>query len=77
MIGIMKNKIPGLILIAAVVGSVYMDDCVYSPWQRGDCNCRSRRIPITRTLLTGGENCNDKRALTEPCNCGKYYFYTH
>ena len=68
----MKSKIPELILIAAVVMSVYTDDCVYSPWQRGDCNCNSKSIAITRTVLTGGDNCV-KTKLYEPCNCGKYF----
>ena len=67
----MRSKLAELILIAAVVGSVYTDDCVYSPWKRGDCKCRSKIIPITRTLLTGGDNCNAITELTQPCDCGK------
>ena len=69
----MKSKIAELILIAVVVRSVFTNDCVYSPWQRGDCNCRSRKILVTRTLLSGGENCNGKTGVNEPCNCGKYF----
>ena len=63
----MKRKIAELILIAAVVGSIYTYDCVYSPWQRGDCNCRRQTIPITRTLLSGGDDCKDKTKLAETC----------
>ena len=76
----MKNKIAGLILLATVAGIVYTDDCVYSSWQRGVCNCTSRIIPITRTLLSGGGSCTNckkvacKTELTATCNCGKYIF---
>ncbi len=68
----MNRKIAELILIAAVVGIVYTDKCVYSQWKRGDCNCRSKSIPITRAVLTGGKDCKDKLVLKEPCNCGTY-----
>ena len=68
----MTRKIAELILIAAVVGSVYTDECEYSPWQRGDCNCNSKAIAINRTVLTGGDNCI-KTKLYEPCNCGKLF----
>ena len=75
----MKSKFSELILIAAVVGSVYTDACVYSPWKRGDCNCRSKSIPITRRFLwgdtlTNGDDCNAKTELTEPCDCSKYIY---
>ena len=76
----MKSKITELILIAAVVGSVYTDDCVFSPWKRGVCNCKARTIPVTRTLLSGEDKCKNtkkvpyKTQLYEPCNCGKYIF---
>ena len=69
----MKSKIAELILIASVVGIAYTDVCVYSPWKRGDCNCRTKTMSITRTLLTGGEKCDGKTELKEPCDCSKWF----